>query len=297
MSPFFGVQRQNGGAGDFYLARGSYEALNMARAVDRKTSRAWRVLWIIDSHMEIRELTAKVLSPFDLIAVTQFEEAARYEKLAPGRVIVVPWGSDVVAMHREPAPMRTTDVLRVGRQPQLFDDDAENAKLFTDAGLSFQGRPAFVSADAYLSQMSRNLRSAKFTMASSNLCDDSAHTDAVKEYVTPRWVDAISAGTIVVGKHPRVAETSPWIEQGLIVDCDISSKEAYVADISAALAKWTPQCAAYNIAYAFEHFDLRLRINAVLQRVGYSGAGLTQALTDLEQAKAANQVQIRAQAC
>ena len=75
-------------------------------------------------------------------------------------VRVLPWGADVWSKFDEHLEHpKTTDVLRVGRQPSAYDDDEHTAELAQQVGITFAGRPPFgVTDQESIESLQRALR-------------------------------------------------------------------------------------------------------------------------------------------
>ena len=83
-------------------------------------------------------------------------------------VRVLPWGADVWSRFDEHLEHpKTTDVLRVGRQPSAYDDDEHTAELAQQVGITFAGRPPFGVTDRESVEfLQRALADAKFVPVS-----------------------------------------------------------------------------------------------------------------------------------
>lgn len=276
-----------GGAdfGDLYIARTAHAAVRMARQADRRTPRAWRVLWIIDSYMYEPRLTASLLSKFDRVVILQSTEEERFNTLAPGRVIVAPWGSDVVGMHAAGETPKPVDLLRYGRQPKVLEDDNVLGHLCCARGLNFQGRPPSAPNPLDPRPAWPYLLGAKLVMASSHLRDDSRHTDKTKLYVTSRWTDIISSGALVIGAQPQTEETDRWFRHGLLVEARISSADAFLEDVQSVLTTWTRDVSTRSVLFAMDHLDWRLRLRDVFSSLDYTPPNLPEALEELHRVR------------
>ena len=107
------------------------------------------------------------------------------------------------------AACRPVDLLRVGRQPDAWDDDQRSDAACRLAGLRFAGRPPFFpenfkdSSAGHRDLCARYAR-AKFVLAHSNIVAPASYTHPSKEYISARWTDALAAGSVVAGIPPLI---------------------------------------------------------------------------------------------
>lgn len=172
----------------------------------------------------------------------------------------LPWGTDTLAgaagvFTRE----RTVDVLRLGRQPGSWDDDAFSRSLLAQHGLSFKRCPPF-SGDAHNNQ--RTVRSAlegaKVVLASGNASSAADYTHPHREYITARWTDAAASGTVVAGSPPRCDSLRLLPVDGLI-DMPVGAAEYGIQFLVEAARAWNLQLAASLHRHARVHLDWRHR--------------------------------------
>jgi hypothetical protein len=144
-----------------------------------------------------------VLRHFDLVARMQPHDDDVYRTWVGDRSIYAPFGTNALdrgGWHGA----RDLDVLRVGRQPPSWENDAQSAIKAEAAGLTFQGRPPQVTGHEDAAQsLSGFYRRAKFTVAHTNLVASHHATHPTKEYFTARWTDALSCGAVVAGVQPK----------------------------------------------------------------------------------------------
>ena len=140
---------------------------------------------------------------FDRIFVTELEDLKRWRKIVQTPVGWLPWGADALGLGSCNSE-RYLDVLRFGRQPPDWEDDAASKHACERWGLRFQGRPPYFE-DASESEFSlmKILSRAKFTLSFSNSVSPSVQTHPHRQYLTARWTDALAAGAIVAGIPPR----------------------------------------------------------------------------------------------
>ncbi|MCP1170057.1 hypothetical protein [Limimaricola litoreus] len=281
--------RKGPAPGAIYLAKspGDVKSLMALERFDRP--RRFRALWIVDSFWTEWAPSPRLMRHFDMVIYMQKGEARFYEDLAPGRSLHLGWGSDVLDLGSN-AAARPVDVLRVGRQPPEWEEDANSRAVCDAAGLRFAGRPPFLADDpADPSSGHRDLcaryAQAKFVMAHSNLAAPASYTHPHKEYLTGRWTDAIAAGAVVAGVQPfgdASAEDLLW--PGATLDFDRIDLSRNVAALRGAVAAWSPTVARQNYRQALGRLDWRWRIKALADRLDLGNPALTSELARLEQA-------------
>jgi len=85
--------------------------------------------WVIDSFwLEWIPMSVRLANPFDCIFITTGEHAEAWHRITGIDPIWLPWGTDVLRLGSG-AEVREWDLLRVGRQPMQWDDDAATAAL------------------------------------------------------------------------------------------------------------------------------------------------------------------------
>lgn len=176
-------------------------------------------------------------------------------------VTVFPWGTDTTLVR--PGP-RTVDVLRIGRQPEDWTDDAVTKARLEAAGLRFAGRPP----RDYAALMTA-YGGAKAVLASSNLCaprPDYVHP--VHEYVTGRWTDAIASGCLVAGVPPKTDPSWSALTWPEAVVEFTGEKENDVMRLKDRLADYDEQAAARNVEMAKTRLDWRLRFGSLADVLG-----------------------------
>lgn len=228
-----------------------------------------RAVWIIDSFRTEHTPHSGLFRHFDLVAFAQKGEAAHYERLAPGRTLYLGWGADVLDRGSRAAE-RDIDVLRVGRQPQAWDDDAHSAEVCARAGLSFHGRPPFVEAGMSVqhAQLMQIYARSKFIVAFSNRVAPAPYTHPTKDYVTGRWTDALASGATVAGIPPstdRSVEDLLW--RGATLEFGSIDLAANVRRLEKAVADWTPEVARRNHREALGRLDWRWRFKQLAERL------------------------------
>jgi hypothetical protein len=219
----------------------------------------------------------------DFVAVMRPNDAEVLERASGRPVLVLPWGADVLDLGTDRG-VRPVDVLRVGRQPPAWNDDAASARSCEAAGLRFAGRPPFSSDPA---ENQRNMleayAGAKFVLAHTNRSGNDDYTHPREEYITARWTDALAAGATVAGVQPRSdlsMEAVLWPEATL--DFDRVDLARNVAALREATASWSPERAALNHRKALERLDWRWRLDELARQFGAAPSALAADLARLD---------------
>ena len=278
--------------GVIYLAKAPRDVAQLVALPGFDHPHRFKALWIIDSFWTERAPAPRLFSHFDLIIYMQKGDAAFYERLAPGRALYLGWGADVLGLGSAQAD-RDIDVLRVGRQPDAWDDDARSLDLCRAAGLRFHGRPPFLPEDpqdgsaGQRALMGYYARS-KFLIAHSNLAAPASYTHPHKAYLTGRWTDALASGAIVAGVTPHEdASAEDLLWPGATLDFDRIDLRDNIAQLAAAASDWTPERAAQNYRQALIRLDWRWRFATLVDRLGLAAPKLDQEMARLRAAIAA----------
>lgn len=242
---------------------------------------ALKVAWILDSFWTA-DLKPGLLRDFDLVVHTQGYDAADYAR-AGASTLCLPWGSDVLAFGSA-NPTRAHDVLRIGRQPDAWEDDAVSHRAAEARGLSFQGRPPPTET---LADLARYYRDSRYVVAFSNGCAPAPYTHPVKEYFTGRWTDAIANGSTVSGVSPA---TDTALGDMLWPEALLEFPTIDLADnlecLREARATWTPRLPAVNHHNALMRLDWRWRLHRLAQELSLTPGRLSDEIAALEQAAA-----------
>ncbi|MBS3180151.1 MULTISPECIES: hypothetical protein [unclassified Pseudoclavibacter] len=196
---------------------------------------------------------------YDHIYVTDPDDIAGWEDAGVRSVSSLPWGADALRMPFREA--RATDLQRIGRQPDAWDDDEQTAAAASEFGMAFRGRPPFEdSDDASQKRVDDATADAKFVLAFSNRSHQSSYTHPTREYLTGRWLNALAAGASVAGIAPRTAVAEQLLWPGSCLELSSTDRAIGLEEISAALANWTPGAARENRRRALERLDWRHRL-------------------------------------
>lgn len=225
--------------------------------------------WIIDSFWTDR--TPRLLRGrphVDHLFITDPDLTGEWAELTGAPVTVLPWGSDTT-LFPDVTDDRPVDLLRLGRQPAAWDDDAATTADAWKHGLVFAGRPPM---DTDTTRNQANVREAlsqsKTVLAFSNLVSPAAYTHPTRDYVTGRWVDALAAGCLVAGTAPRAASSILWA--GATLEVSPTSREQAWQILGTAVAEWTPEQAWTRQCRARQQLDWRWRLEALCTAMGWS---------------------------
>ena len=224
--------------------------------------------WVIDSFWTDRIAgIAKHRPHFDHLFITDPDLVDEWADRTGRPVDVLPWGSDTLAF--EPvAGEKSIDLLRLGRQPSAWDDDAVTAKDAERHGLSFRGRPP-AATDPLTNQenVRRALLEAKVVLAFSNRVSPAAYTHPTREYVTGRWMDALAAGCLVAGTAPATAADLLWPGATLEISPE-DRAEAWPA-LQRAAESWGAAKATAQQRRARATIDWRHRLHHLTTTLGW----------------------------
>lgn len=239
-------------------------------------------MWIIDSFWTDWVLHERSLIDrhFDDILYMQSFDTDFYRKLFGDRSLCLGWGSDALNLGGAEVT-RNHDLLRVGRQPPGWDDDAETERACVARGLSFEGRPPTPTGPVLETLMRNHYSRAKFVVAHSNIAAPAPYTHPTKAYITGRWTDALACGTVVAGVPP-VGDTNliDWPESLLVLPT--IDRDAGLDQIAAAAAEWTPEVARQNYLGALRKLDWRWRFRSVVNHLEIEVPALNKELGRLE---------------
>lgn len=259
--------------GVIYVAKSPGSIKSITQLPDFGRPRRFRALWIIDSFWTEWAPSQTLMRQFDLVIFMQKNEATFYEKLAPRRTLFLGWGADVLDLGSS-ATDRPVDLLRVGRQPEAWDDDQRSDAACRLAGLKFAARPPFFSenwkdSSAGHRDLCARYARAKFVLAHSNIAAPAPYTHPTKEYITARWTDALAAGTVVAG-IPPLKDTSckDLLWDGAILTFDRIDLVHNVEAVREAVGVWNPATAIVNRREALKRLDWRWRLKALADWLG-----------------------------
>ncbi len=247
--------------------------------------------WVIDGFWsDAIPRIAHDMKIFDQFFITTDEDVDDWRELTRCPVSSIPWGSDVLRLGT-PRAKRSVDILRVGRQPFEWDDDAVTCAAARAKGLKFRGRPESLS-DAIENQrmLMRRYGDSKFLLAFSNTAHGSPHTHPTRAYLTGRWTDGLAAGAIIAGIAPKSPTADRLLWPGATLNLGGVRLEDGLAILAEAVASWRPEQAAANYSMALQHLDWRWRFAAIAAALGETPSRLFIELDQVKQeiAKANN---------
>jgi hypothetical protein len=222
------------------------------------------VAWVFDSFWpDYLSRVARLARLFDHVFVTEQEDIRTWRGMLRAPVDWLPWGSDTLRLGSANA-VRPVDLIRLGRQPTNWEDDASTAKMCTARRIKFQGRPPYFEDASQGERALMNvLTGAKFTLSFSNLVSPGPQTHAKRAYITGRWTDALSAGAVVAGVPPDGESVRSLLWEGALLDLGTLDRAAGLEIIANAVRDWTPQRATQNYARSLQVLDWRWRFERI----------------------------------
>jgi hypothetical protein len=222
------------------------------------------VAWVFDSFWpEYIPRFVSLAGIFDHVFVTEQEDLETWRKSLRAPVDWLPWGSDALRLGLLNS-VRPIDLLRFGRQPQDWDDDASSMTICNSMNLRFQGRPPYFSdASESERELMKILGQTKFTLSFSNIVSPTVQTHPTREYITGRWTDALSAGATVAGIPPRSKGIQSLLWEGALLDVGTVDRAEGLEIIADAVRRWKPQCAHHNYMRSLEVLDWRWRFQGL----------------------------------
>jgi hypothetical protein len=231
--------------------------------------------WVIDSFWEewIPRLATYSRS-FDHFFVTNPEDLTPWRRKTPTPVSVLPWGTDALDLGCGSGD-RETDLLRVGRQPSQWEDDAANAAAAAQCGIRYVGRPPLIEdAKANQEGLMRAFGKSRYTLCFSNTIDRLGYTHKRREYVTARWMDALASGAVVAGIAPRCEVVRQLFWPEALLELGTTDRRAGLKTVHSMLQEWTPTIPWRNHHYALARLDWRWRFKTIAQHFGLAAPKL-----------------------
>lgn len=241
--------------------------LNALLTLDNwRTAYAKVVVWVFDSFwLEYIPRLARIRRQFDHVFVTEPEDLDAWRKITRTDVTCLPWGSDVLSLGSSNSN-RSTDVLRVGRQPKTWEDDSATAAAFTRKGMTFRGRPPCLDdAEKNERELMRSFADTKFTLSFTNRVSPSHQTHPHREYFTGRWTDAVASGAVVAGVPPRTVNADTLFWPGALLPLESVDLDEGVEAITRAARAWTPAVAETNYVNSLSRLDWRWRFQVLAE--------------------------------
>ena len=240
--------------------------------------------WVIDSFWDDRIPGIARTKQFDQYFVTDRDDIEAWSSTTGRPVSSVPIGSNTLDLGSATAE-RPIDVIRLGRQPEQWDDDVEVEAAFRTRGITFTGRPEYHD-DPIRNQreVASQLATTKFTLSFSPKHSPADYTHPTREYLTGRWTDASSAGAVVAGIAPVCGSANDLLWSGATLELGTTDREAGLELISEAIRTWGPQQAVANHLMALRRLDLRWRIASIAEAMGITSDRLDTELGRLREA-------------
>lgn len=223
-------------------------------------------VWVIDSFWNERIPKAvRGTKRIDWIWVTDSNDVPDWQSHFGNRVGVLPWGTDALGITTEySATSKRIDLLRVGRQPLEYDDDALTLETASRLGIRFEGRPSFGTDEAESQRnLYRALATAKSVLAFSNLLDGSTYTHPTKEYVTGRWLDALASGAAIGGVFPSTETAMSLVPESGRFAVNPQDRGRGLGEVKSWLQDWNEEKASVLRKHALAHLDWRHRLASI----------------------------------
>lgn len=245
--------------------------------------------WVIDSFWSERiPRIARANKVYSKIFVTDSGDLAEWQQAGVSSLGVLPWGTDVwshFSSRLAATRTKTTDVLRVGRQPTAWDDDDKTGSVARHQGLVFEGRPGFgETAEDSVQLLHEALSRTKTVLAFSTRVSPTRYTHPTKDYITARWLDGLAWGATIVGQRPSSAATYELLWEGATVDISPTDTELGMKQIQQVLPELTQQQSALNVLNSLEKFDWRHRFKDLFEQMGVVSEELNQDIAAIHQA-------------
>lgn len=225
--------------------------------------------WVIDSFLDDRiPNLARGHGHFDQLFITDGELVDDWARATRTPTSWLPWGADVLGMGALRLA-RPIDLVRVGRQPQAWQEDEANEAAAAEVGVVYRGRPGFAENPVESQQLLVDaMARAKFVLAFSNRHSPAAYTHPTREYLTGRWTTALAAGASVAGIAPRSRATVELLWDGALLEFDSVNRAEGLRVVRDAAAAWTPQRAVTNRMEALRRLDWRWRYLELVEALG-----------------------------
>lgn len=226
--------------------------------------------WVIDSFWDKRiPGIALDAGHFDQLFVTDAELVGHWQERTGTPTRFLALGTDALDRGNGGAD-RPVDLQRIGREPEEWADDEIVARESSARGISYGASPPFFDEEADSQRAVHSaMASAKFTLAFGNLSNPMPYTHPEREYITPRWLDALANGAQVAGIVPKCEAASRLLWPGATLELGGTGRAEGLEILRGALADWTPARAAENHKNALERLDWRWRIEELADLLGW----------------------------
>ncbi|MSS44857.1 hypothetical protein FYJ43_02045 [Cutibacterium sp. WCA-380-WT-3A] len=240
--------------------------------------------WVIDSFWDqLLPRFARQGHILDHLWITDGELIDDYQARVNVPVSWAPWGTDALRWAKITPKDRDIDVLRLGRQPEAWQDDDISRKALKAAGLSFQGKfPGQPDSASNQAIVTSYLLRSKIVLASGNKASPTYYTHPDREYISARFTDAAACGTQIAGVPPNCQAAKLLPEEGFI-RMPVSSQEEGIPILTDAVKSWTPELAPRLQAHALTHLDWRHRIADISKSMRISTSTLDREIAELNE--------------
>jgi hypothetical protein len=228
--------------------------------------------WIIDSFwVDHIPKVLRLSNPFDYIFVTLQEDVEIWKRATGAKIVWLPWGSDALRLGSCSAH-RAWDITRVGRQPPEWEEDIVASREAKSLGINYRCRPASDGVNTLQNQrlMMDVYADTKYVLAFSNAANPEPYTHPIRQYLTGRWVDGLSAGSVLAGIPPQGDSARALLWSEATLDLGTVRREEGLQALAAALRDWTPQLALKNHSMALKALDWRWRFQTLAETLGLS---------------------------
>ncbi len=239
--------------------------------------------WCFDAFWTERVSRIKFSKLVDKLYITSKNDVEFYQIKTGIPTQSLMWGSDVLGLGTNTSE-RDFDLLRVGRQPDFWNEDAISAKRLAERKLIFHGRPKCSNDLVGYQNLCRQYYGAtKYVLAHSNFADTSKYTHPTKEYITGRWTDALACGAVIIGQQPLSDPAfSELMWEGATVNIcnsELDNLDSYLNE----LKLWTPKIAKINHVNALKTLDWRWRIFEIAKYFDLDKKSMMDEINDLRQ--------------
>ncbi|MDO5750309.1 MAG: glycosyltransferase [Rothia sp. (in: high G+C Gram-positive bacteria)] len=241
--------------------------------------------WVIDSFWDDRIPAIALNNTYTTIYVADKDDLPDWQARGVKNLGVLPWGTDVWSSYSENLYIsKPVDIVRVGRQPEVYDNDQNSAQLAAERDMSFMGRPPFGESDEQSAQnLSQAYSNAKYLLAFSTKVSPQKYTHPTKEYITGRWTDALAHGIIVAGQVPATTTSRELLWDGATIEIDPFNAETGMDTLAEHVSRWNEEKARYNMRMALAKLDWRHRFKVLLDNAGISSESLEKDLREMAQ--------------
>lgn len=260
---------------DLYSLASNIKIMNQYRQINA---------WICDSFFPDLLPPRLISRKFTHIWRMSDQDCAAYRHKLGRPTGYLGFGSDVLGApdFRDISPdlrntQRDIDLLRVGRQPEEWQDDDATKRACEQANIRFQGRPPFPEnkSDQQAELRQFFLRS-KLSVSHSNLVSPHGGTHSTTEYITARWTDAVANGCAVAGVQPNSDPAMTeilWPEA--VLDFPDTSLCGNLGRVSEYLTDWTAERSVALHLKALQRLDWRWRLQEMAAEIGLDAPKLT----------------------